>query len=98
LATINSAAVRATTPTTATLWQRLTTGDLRTAYRKLWLDGLARPGNDVGVPLVGAPAAWAAGYTGGGVPVGVLDTGVDTDHPDLAGTVAESADFTGDGD
>jgi subtilisin family serine protease len=98
LATINSAAVRATTSTTATLWQRLTTGDLRTAYRKLWLDGVARPGNDVGVPLVGAPAAWAAGYTGGGVPVGVLDTGVATDHPDLAGTVAESADFTGDGD
>ena len=98
LATINSAAVRATTSTTATLWQRLTTGDLRTGYRKLWLDGVARPGTDVSVPLVGAPAAWAAGYTGGGVPVGVLDTGVDAGHPDLAGKVAESADFTGDGD
>jgi subtilisin family serine protease len=33
------------------------------------------------VPQIGAPTAWAAGYTGTGVKVAVLDTGVDNTHP-----------------
>ncbi|MEO1527583.1 MAG: S8 family peptidase [Planctomycetota bacterium] len=40
-------------------------------------------GNEWGLNAVGAPEAWAAGYTGEGITVAVIDTGVDLDHPDL---------------
>lgn len=40
---------------------------------------------------VNAPAAWAAGYTGRGVRVAVLDGGIYADHPDLAGAIDRSA-------
>ena len=46
---------------------------------------------------IAAPQAWAAGYTGTGARVAVLDTGIDATHPDVAGQVAEKADFTVDG-
>lgn len=39
--------------------------------------------SDWNVNAVEAPEAWAAGYTGQGVTVAVIDTGVDLDHPDL---------------
>ncbi len=35
------------------------------------------------VKAIDAPGAWNAGYTGEGVRVAVLDTGVDVNHPDL---------------
>lgn len=35
---------------------------------------------------LGAPAAWQAGYTGKGVTVAVVDTGIDASHPALAGS------------
>ena len=38
---------------------------------------------DWNVNAVNAPEAWAAGYTGQGITVAVVDTGVDLDHPDL---------------
>ena len=52
-----------------------------------------------GHDAVDAPEAWELGYRGAGVRVGVLDTGFDLDHPDLAPNInfALSYDFTGEG-
>jgi serine protease AprX len=36
------------------------------------------------VPLTGAPDAWDMGFTGEGVTVAILDTGIDGTHPDVA--------------
>ncbi|WP_439382780.1 S8 family peptidase [Amycolatopsis lexingtonensis] len=76
-------------------WLTAAPGTLRPGIGKVWLDGLATPALDVSVPQIGAPAAWQAGYTGSGVTVGLLDTGVKADHPDLAGKVVAARDFTG---
>jgi subtilisin family serine protease len=68
------------------------------ATQKLWLDGLRRPVLRRSVPQIGAPAAWAAGLTGAGVTVAVLDTGIDATQADLVGQVTAAQDFTGSGD
>ena len=45
-------------------------------------------------PLIHAPEAWAAGYTGQGQTVAILDTGVDSTHPFLAGKVVSEACYS----
>ncbi|WP_433020421.1 S8 family peptidase [Kribbella sp. CA-294648] len=62
--------------------------------QKIWLDGKLRTTLDHSVPQIGAPTAWQSGYTGKGVKIAVLDSGIDSTHPDLAGQVTASANFT----
>jgi subtilisin len=46
------------------------------------------------IPLIGAPAAWASGFTGAGQTIAILDTGVDKNHPFLAGKVVSEACYS----
>ncbi|MER7440614.1 S8 family serine peptidase [Micromonospora avicenniae] len=60
---------------------------------KIWLDGRVRADLAESTAQIGAPEVWAGGDTGAGVRVAVLDTGIDTAHPDFADQIAESAVF-----
>ena len=88
LSTVDAVAIRQPKESTADFWTAHGGGG------RLWLDGLRKPTLDVSVPQIHAPTAWQAGYTGVGVPVAVLDTGIDDTHPDLRRSVAASKNFT----
>jgi hypothetical protein len=53
--------------------------------------------NDWNLNAVNAPEAWAQGYTGAGVIVAVIDTGVDYYHSELAGNIWTNDDIAGNG-
>lgn len=50
-----------------------------------------------GLERIGVEACWQRGFTGAGVRVGHLDTGVDGHHPALNGRIAEFMEFDHDG-
>jgi subtilisin family serine protease len=57
-------------------------------------DTLNRPSLFQSGPLVGAQDAWASGATGAGWTIAVIDTGVDKNHPFLAGRVVSEACYS----
>ena len=51
--------------------------------------------NQYGLAMIGAPAAWALGYSGAGITVAVGDSGIDPTHPAFAGKIdPRSMNFT----
>jgi subtilisin family serine protease len=57
-------------------------------------DGLNKPMLSTSVPLIGANAAWAMGYTGAGWYVAILDTGIRKTHQFFAGKTIREACFS----
>jgi len=69
----------------------------RADVEMIWHDAPVHTLLDVSVPLINAPQVWQAGFTGKGIKVGIVDTGIDPDHIDFAGRIAQMKDFTGEG-
>jgi subtilisin family serine protease len=57
-------------------------------------DVLSPPLLQSSLPIVQAPGAWSAGFTGDGKAIAILDTGVAKNHPLLAGKVVSEACYS----
>lgn len=64
---------------------------------KIWRDRPVHTCLDASASIISAPQAWQAGFTGRGVRIAIVDTGVDVNHPALAGRIAATHDATGEG-
>ncbi|GAA3485262.1 S8 family serine peptidase [Streptomyces yanii] len=106
LPSANAVALHASKKKAATFWEAVdddsaaatTAPKLADGIKKLWLDKPVHVTLDQSVPQIGAPEAWADGYDGTGTKVAVLDTSIDPDHPDVAGRVKKTQNFTDDPD
>jgi subtilisin family serine protease len=103
LESINGAALSTEKKQAETFWKDITTdvenkevgksSQFDHGVDKIWLDGRVEAALDQSVPQIGADQAWEQGYTGEGVKVAVLDTGIDSEHPDIEGQIDEAVSF-----
>ncbi|MFZ1753635.1 MAG: S8 family peptidase, partial [Caldilineaceae bacterium] len=64
----------------------------------VWFDEPVHTMLDSSVPIIGADKVWQQlGNRGEGVTVCIIDTGIDSDHPDFAGRIGQTKDFSGKG-
>ncbi|MFF2747812.1 S8 family serine peptidase [Kitasatospora sp. NPDC058048] len=98
LESVHGAALRAPKARAGELWQLVAqpgAGLVAGGVDRVWLDGKVTAALDHSTAQIGAPQAWSSGWTGKGVKVAVLDSGIDRGHPDVAGSLGETSDFTG---
>ena len=57
-------------------------------------DGVVKPVLAESTARIGAPHAWSQGYAGSGQTIAIIDTGVDGNHPFLAGKVVSEACYS----
>jgi subtilisin family serine protease len=100
---LNAEAVTAPVQDATDVWSALTNepksgavaATAESGLKTVWLNAIQKAALDKSVPQIGAPTAWAAGWDGKGVKVAILDTGIDTSHPDLSGgKVAAAKNFS----
>jgi len=61
----------------------------------IWQDQPVHSLNEAAISRIGAPQVWNMGITGQGVKIAIVDTGIDPNHPDLAGRVAGGVNLKG---
>lgn len=63
------------------------------AVDMIWPDLPVHSWLDEAVPLISVPRVWQSDFTGKGVKVAILDTGIDGEHPDFSGRISAWRDF-----
>ncbi|WP_232828784.1 S8 family peptidase [Kribbella monticola] len=97
LSSIGAKAAKVTKTAATDFWRSLTPGAtsrVAGTVQRVSLDRQVKASLDQSVPQIGAPAAWQRGLTGKGVKVAILDTGIDPTHPDLAGRIGATENFS----
>jgi serine protease AprX len=61
----------------------------------IWLDEEVHTCLDRSLLQVEVPTVWQAGYDGNGIRIAVVDTGIDTAHPDFGGRIAGGSSMIG---
>ena len=68
-------------------------GAIKVPFTKIHRVHRVRTCLNVSVPMIAGDYAWRTGFTGKGVAIAIVDTGVDSSHPDLKGRVVASESF-----